>query len=124
AARVLGADAGRAARPAQLEEVGLADRGDDPAQTFSAGMRQRLALASVLLQRPEVVLLDEPYGHLDAAGFLLVDSLLQRLRAKGATVLMATHLMARGRKLCDLGLVLHAGRLVFAAEAAQLPAAQ
>jgi len=93
-ARFLGADAGRNALLRQLEEVGLGDRGDDPVQTFSAGMRQRLALASVLLQRPEVVLLDEPYGHLDAAGFLLVDSLLQRLRAQGATVLMATHLMA------------------------------
>ena len=123
-ARFLGADPGRSALLRQLEEVGLGDRGDDPVQTFSAGMRQRLALASVLLQRPEVVLLDEPYGHLDAAGFLLVDSLLQRLRAQGATVLMATHLMARGRRLCDLGLVLEAGRLVFAGAAAQLPVPQ
>ena len=123
-ARFLGADAGRRALLSHLEEVGLADRGDDPVQTFSAGMRQRLALASVLLQRPEVVLLDEPYGHLDAPGFLFIDSLLQRLRAQGATVLMATHLIARGRKLCDLGLVLEAGRLVFAGAAAQLPEPQ
>src|SRR5205814_7948042 len=117
-------DPRRAALAGHLEEVGLADRGDDPVQTFSAGMRQRLALASVLLQRPRVVLLDEPYGHLDAAGFLLVDGLLQRLRAEGRTVLMATHLMARGRKLCDLGLVLEAGGLVFAGAAAQLPEPQ
>jgi heme exporter protein A len=123
-ARFLRADARRGALLAQLEGVGLADRGDDPVQTFSAGMRQRLALASVLLQRPKVVLLDEPYGHLDAAGFLLVDSLLQRLRTEGATVLMATHLMARGRKLCDLGLVLEAGKLVFAGATAQLPEPQ
>jgi heme exporter protein A len=122
--RFLGAGGERGALLGQLEEVGLADRGDDPVQTFSAGMRQRLALASVLLQRPKVVLLDEPYGHLDAAGFLLVDSLLRRLRAGGATVLMATHLMARGRKVCDLGLVLEAGRLVFAGAAAQLPEPQ
>jgi heme exporter protein A len=121
AARFLGSDAGRGALRARLEEVGLADRGDDPVQTFSAGMRQRLALARVLQQEAQVVLLDEPYGHLDPSGFLLVDGLLQRLRRQGASVLMATHLVFRGRKLCDLGLVLEAGRLVFAGAAAQLP---
>lgn len=120
-ARFLGADAGRRALLARLEEVGLADRGDDPVQTFSAGMRQRLALARILQQRAQVVLLDEPYGHLDPPGFLLVDGLLQRLRRQATTVLMATHLVLRGRKICDLGLVLEAGRLVFAGAAASLP---
>ena len=84
-------------------------------------MRQRLALARVLQQPAEVVLLDEPYGHLDPPGFLLVDGLLQQLRRQGTTVLMATHLVLRGRKLCDLGLVLEAGRLVFAGAATNLP---
>jgi heme exporter protein A len=120
-ARFLGADAGRRALLARLEEVGLTDRGDDPVQTFSAGMRQRLALARVLQQEAQVVLLDEPYGHLDPPGFLLVDRLLQRLRRQATTVLMATHLVLRGRKICDLGLVLEAGRLVFAGAAANLP---
>ncbi len=120
-ARFLGTDAGRSALLARLEEVGLADRGDDPVQTFSAGMRQRLALARVLQQEAQVVLLDEPYGHLDPPGFLLVDGLLQRLRRQATTVLMATHLVHRGRKLSDLGLVLEAGRLVFAGAAANLP---
>ncbi|MGZ6124434.1 MAG: hypothetical protein ACXWLR_05715, partial [Myxococcales bacterium] len=72
-------------------------------------------------QQPRLVLLDEPYGHLDPPGFLLVDGLLQRLRKEGATVLMATHLVNRGRRICDLGLVLEAGRLVFAGAAAALP---
>src|SRR5437868_5505913 len=121
AARFLRADPGRGPLLARLEEVGLADRADDPVQTFSAGMRQRLALARVLQQPAEVVLLDEPYGHLDPPGFLLVDGLLQQLRRQGTTVLMATHLVLRGRKLCDLGLVLESGRLVFAGAAANLP---
>src|SRR2546423_491432 len=120
-ARFLGADAGRRALLGHLEEVGLADRGDDPVQTFSAGMRQRLALARVLQQPAKVMLLDEPYGHLDPPGFLLVDRLLQRLRRDGATVLMATHLLNRGRALCDRGLVLESGRLVFAGPAAEVP---
>jgi len=50
-ARFLGADSRRGALLSRLEEVGLADRGDDPVQSFSAGMRQRLALASVLQQQ-------------------------------------------------------------------------
>jgi len=121
AARFLGADAGRRALLARLEEVGLTDRGDDPVQTFSAGMRQRLALARVIQQEAEVVLLDEPYGHLDPPGFQLVDRLLQRLRAQGATVLMATHLLLRGRNLCDRALVLEEGRVVFAGATAEMP---
>jgi heme exporter protein A len=121
AARFLGGDPGRDALLARLEEVGLTDRGDDPVQTFSAGMRQRLALARVLQQEARVVLLDEPYGHLDRPGFALVDRVLRRLRDQGATVLMATHLLTRGRALCERGLVLEAGRLVFAGATADMP---
>jgi heme exporter protein A len=120
-ARFLGADPARGALLPRLEQVGLADRADDLVQAFSAGMRQRLALASVLQQQARVVLLDEPYGHLDPPGFLLVDGLLQRLRREGATVLMATHLLTRGRNLCDRGLVLEAGRLTYAGATAQMP---
>src|SRR6266403_1702223 len=120
-ARFLGADSRRGPLLSRLEEVGLADRGDDPVQSFSAGMRQRLALASVRQQQARVVLLDEPYGHLDPPGFLLVDGLLQRLRREGATVLMATHLLSRGRNVCDRGLVLEAGRLAYAGTVAQMP---
>jgi heme exporter protein A len=120
-ARFLGADPSRAALLPRLEEVGLGDRADDPVQAFSAGMRQRLALASVLQQQARVVLLDEPYGHLDPPGFLFVDDLLRLLRQGGATVLMATHLLNRARNLCDRGLVLEAGRLAYAGPAAQIP---
>jgi heme ABC exporter ATP-binding subunit CcmA len=121
AARFLGADARRAALLPRLEEVALGDRADDAVQTFSAGMRQRLAIARVLQQEPRVVLLDEPYGHLDPPGFLLVDGLLQRLRRQGSTVVMATHLVARGRNLCDQALVLEEGRLVYSGAPAQMP---
>jgi heme exporter protein A len=121
AARFLGGDPGREALLARLEEVGLADRGDDPVQTFSAGMRQRLSLARVLQQEARVVLLDEPYGHLDPPGFALVDRVLEGLRTRGATVLLATHLLGRGRAICERGLVLEAGRLVFAGATENMP---
>ena len=83
-ARAPGRDASRGRLLERLREVGLAERADDPVSTFSAGMRQRLALARVLLRRTrEVVLLDEPYGHLDPPGFRLVDGLLARLSGPG-----------------------------------------
>jgi heme exporter protein A len=96
---------------AALDEVGLADRAGDPVAGFSAGMRKRLALARVLMKAPDVALLDEPYGELDPPGFRLVDGVLDRLRRRGATLVMSTHLIDRGREMCDRALVLADGRL-------------
>jgi heme exporter protein A len=121
AARFLDRDAGRAAILPALAEVGLAERADDPVLTFSAGMRKRLTLARTLLQQADVVFLDEPYGQLDPAGFRLVDEVVGRLRSRGATVLMATHLIERGASLCDRALVLDAGRVAWQGSASDLP---
>lgn len=122
AARFLGRDAGRAALLPLLAEVELDTRAEDAVQTFSAGMRKRLALARTLLQDAELVLLDEPYGELDPPGFRLVDRLFATLKARGKSVLMATHLLERGAALCDEGLVLDAGRLRWQGPARELPA--
>jgi heme exporter protein A len=113
---------GRAADPRLLERVGLAARADDPVASFSAGMRKRLSLARVLLQDASVVLLDEPYGELDPPGFEMLDGAIAELRARGATVIVATHLVERGRSLCERALLLEDGRLVWSGEAAQMPA--
>lgn len=121
-ARFLGAATGRRALLALLEEVGLADRADDPPATFSAGMRKRLSLARVLLKGAPVILLDEPYAQLDPPGFRLVDRLLGRLRERGATVLIATHLLERAAELCEQGILLEQGRLAWSGPAAQLAA--
>lgn len=120
-ARFLGLDARREALVSALAEVALAERADDPVTTFSAGMRKRLALARTLLQPADVVLLDEPYGALDPPGFHLIDGVLRRLRARGTTVVMATHLVERGSRQCDLGFVLENGRLAWSGRAADLP---
>jgi heme exporter protein A len=107
---------------AALDEVGLADRAEDAVAGFSAGMRKRLALARVLLKRPEVALLDEPYGELDPPGFRLVDGVVERLKRRGATIVMSTHLVERGREQCDRALVLEAGRVRWDGPARQMPA--
>jgi len=121
--RFLGKDTRREALLPLLAEVTLAERADDPVSTFSAGMRKRLALARTLLQDASVVLLDEPYGELDPPGFRLVDRLFGTLRARGMTIVMATHLIDRGAALCDDGLVLEQGRLIWSGPARDLPGA-
>jgi heme exporter protein A len=113
---------GRRYDPGLLERVGLEGRADDPVSSFSAGMRKRLALARVLLQDAAVVLLDEPYGELDPPGFALLDRVISELRSRAATVIMATHLVDRGRALCDHALLLEEGRLAWSGVAAEMPA--
>jgi heme exporter protein A len=100
-----------------LAEVGLEGRDDDPVSTLSAGLRRRLALARVLLQEPEVLLLDEPYAQLDPVGFQVVDSVVRGARARGATVVMVTHVLEGARDLCDQAIRLDNGRLVWAGPA-------
>lgn len=122
-ARFLGRPAGRKELMPVLEEVGLAERADSPITSFSAGMRKRIAFARVLVEDPEVVLLDEPYGQLDPPGFAFVDALVPRLLSRGKTVLMASHLLEKGAELCDLGIALERGRVVWSGVGADLPAA-
>jgi len=119
--RVAASFLGKDAEADLIARVGLAGRADDPVASFSAGMRKRLALARVLLQDASVVLLDEPYGELDPPGFDLLDSTIVELRARGATVIMATHLVERGRRLCDRALLLEDGRLAWSGAAAAMP---
>jgi heme exporter protein A len=95
-----------------LARVGLRERANDPVSSFSAGMRKRLSFARVLLQRPEIALLDEPYGALDPQGFALVDEVVAELRGRGATVLIATHQLDRVASYSDRVITLDAGRVV------------
>lgn len=103
-----------------LERVGLGSRSEDRVSTFSAGMRKRLSFARILMQEPELVMLDEPYGQLDPPGFALVDHVVRELRNRGVTVLIATHQLERGSKLADRGMVLEAGRLLWTGPAAEI----
>ena len=119
AAGFLGAEAPTRV-PGLLRTVGLAERADDPVSAFSAGMRKRLSLARALLQEAEVYLLDEPYGELDPPGFRLLDAALDELKARGATVLLASHLLERGRELCDEAIVLEEGRVAWSGPASDL----
>jgi heme exporter protein A len=95
-----------------LDRVGLLARSFDPVRTFSRGMAQRLGLARALLHEPRLLLLDEPYAGLDAAGARLLDGVLADSASAGRGVVIVTHEVERGVALAGRLLVLRAGRAV------------
>ncbi len=94
-----------------LDRVGLLARAHDRPRAFSRGMVQRLGLARLLLTEPRLLLLDEPYGGLDARAAQLLDGLLGQERGARSVVLV-THDVERGVALADRVMVLRAGRVV------------
>jgi ABC-2 type transport system ATP-binding protein len=95
---------------AQLDLTALLNR---PAGELSAGQKTRVALAKALINRPDLLLLDEPTASLDPDTGDMVRGWLERYRAAtGATILLASHNMAEVERLCDTVLMLKQGRIV------------
>ncbi len=94
-----------------LERVGLATAADKQVRYYSSGMKKRLGLARQLLMDPDLWLLDEPYSALDEDGKRLVDECLTEARARGRTVLLASHEQDRVALEPDAVVELDAGRL-------------
>jgi ABC-type multidrug transport system ATPase subunit len=90
-ARLQGMDAPEKLVKNLLREVGLGERGESLVRTFSRGMRQRIAIARALLQRPQILLLDEPATGLDPEGVAWLAETLRALRDDGCTLLMSLH---------------------------------
>ena len=95
-----------------LEMTGLLARKHHKFQTYSLGMKQRLAIASALLANPEVLLLDEPTNGLDPAGIAEIRTLIQELHSKGVTIIMASHLLDEVEKVCTHVAILKKGDLL------------
>ncbi len=81
-----------------LETVGLAARRRDLVRTFSRGMQQRLAIGRAVLHDPEVMLFDEPYTGLDQDASDMLDDVLRNVAARGRTVVMTSHDLARAEE--------------------------
>ncbi len=105
---------------AALEQVGLAARRRDLVRTYSRGMQQRLAIARAVLHAPDVMLFDEPYTGLDQAAAAMLDGVLRDVAARGRTVLMTTHDLARGLALADRLLILAHGKIAFTARRGEI----
>ncbi|TCB95623.1 ATP-binding cassette domain-containing protein [Micromonospora zingiberis] len=97
-----------------LEQVGLGDRGHERVKGYSLGMKQRLAVASALLKRPELLILDEPANGLDPAGIREMRDLVRALAANGVTVLVSSHILAEIQLICDHVTIISRGRRVAA----------
>ncbi len=95
-----------------LERVGLAGAARRRAGGFSTGMRQRLALATALIGRPELVILDEPTNGLDPNGVVDVRELIAGLAKDGTTVFLSSHVLPEVEQLCDRVAILREGRIV------------
>ncbi len=97
---------------AVLEMVGLANRRRDLVRTFSRGMQQRLAIGRAVLHDPEVMLFDEPHTGLDQEACLMLDNVLREVAARGRTVVMTSHDLARAAELASRFDVLSRGVIV------------
>jgi heme exporter protein A len=111
-ARLLGVDSPKAAAAALLQRVGLTIRSHHPVRHFSAGMRKRLAIARLLMKKPKLALLDEPFGELDPQGISEMEKIISELQAGGTSIILATHLVDQGLALCRMRLHLQDGRMV------------
>lgn len=111
---------GRSRIDAALERVGLAERAGSRVGSYSLGMRQRLALAAVLMKDPDLLILDEPANGLDPAGFREVRDLLRSLAAEGRTVFLSSHLLAEVQQLCDHVVIISHGRCLAQGSLAEL----
>ena len=97
----------------KLEVVGLQDRKDHKFNTYSLGMKQRLAIASALLNDPEILILDEPTNGLDPQGIHQIRKIITDIAAKGTTILLASHLLDEVEKVCSHVVVLRKGEKLY-----------
>lgn len=93
----------------KLQLVGLLDRKDSKFSTFSLGMKQRLAIASALLNDPEILILDEPTNGLDPQGIHQIREIIKKIAANGTTILLASHLLDEVEKVCSHVVILRKG---------------
>jgi ABC-type multidrug transport system ATPase subunit len=103
-----------------LERVGLSNAAGKKVRAYSLGMRQRLAIAVALMQRRDLLVLDEPTNGLDPQGTREVRLLIRELAQDGTTVFTSTHLLAEVEQVCTHAGVMSRGRLVRQSTVAEL----
>lgn len=93
----------------KLKTVNLFERRNSKFKTYSLGMKQRLAIASALLNDPEILILDEPTNGLDPQGIHEIRQIIKNIAANGTTILLASHLLDEVEKVCSHVVVIREG---------------
>jgi len=93
----------------KLKIVNLFERRNSKFRTYSLGMKQRLAIASALLNNPEILILDEPTNGLDPQGIHEIREIIQKIAKNGTTILLASHLLDEVEKVCSHVVVIRDG---------------
>jgi ABC-2 type transport system ATP-binding protein len=109
---IFGADADKLVEKA-LSDVGLEDKIDEPVTHFSKGMKQRLAIADVLIKQPKVAFLDEPTTGIDPAGInQILDLISQIAKDNNMTIVMSSHQLAQIQRICSHVGIMNKGKLI------------
>ncbi len=108
----------------KLTEVNLFERRNSTFKTFSLGMKQRLAIASALLNDPEILILDEPTNGLDPQGIHEIREIVKSIAAKGTTILLASHLLDEVEKVCSHVVVIRKGEKLYSGSVAEMTASK
>jgi ABC-2 type transport system ATP-binding protein len=104
----------------KLEVVDLLDRKDDKFKSFSLGMKQRLAIASALINDPEILILDEPTNGLDPKGIHQIRDIIKNIASKGTTILLASHLLDEVEKVCSHVVIIRKGKMLYSGSVAAM----
>jgi ABC-type multidrug transport system ATPase subunit len=95
-----------------IERVGLARVADERVRGFSSGMQRRLALARMILRRPRLLLLDEPYSNLDSDGTVLMNSVISEAKRAGSAAIIVLHELAPAAGILDRTVTIVDGRVM------------
>ena len=106
----------------KLKTVNLYERRNSKFKTFSLGMKQRLAIASALLNDPEILILDEPTNGLDPQGIHEIRKIIKDIASNGTTILLASHLLDEVEKVCSHVVVIREGIKLYAGRVDEMTA--
>jgi ABC-2 type transport system ATP-binding protein len=106
----------------KLKTVNLYERRNSKFRTFSLGMKQRLAIASALLNDPEILILDEPTNGLDPQGIHEIRQIIKEIAKNGTTILLASHLLDEVEKVCSHVVVIRQGVKLYSGRVDQMTA--
>ncbi len=108
----------------KLKIVNLYERRHHKFRTYSLGMKQRLAIASALLNDPEILILDEPTNGLDPQGIHEIRKIIKEIAAKGTTILLASHLLDEVEKVCSHVVVIREGIKLYSGSVDEMTASK